>query len=91
MQERQKDRTRYFRELAETSERYFMPYIGRFRPIEPGLRVLEIGCGDGGNLLPFARHGCRVLGVDMAASMLPAPSFRLPVPRANLLPATYSS
>lgn len=70
MQERQKDRTRYFRELAETSERYFMPYIGRFRPIEPGLRVLEIGCGDGGNLLPFARHGCRVLGVDMAASRI---------------------
>ena len=70
MQERQKDRTRYFRELAETSERYFMPYIERFRPVTAGLRILEIGCGDGGNLLPFARHGCRVLGVDMAASRI---------------------
>ena len=28
--------------------------------------MLEIGCGDGGNLLPLARMGCKVVGVDMA-------------------------
>ena len=62
MQERQKDRTRYFRELAETSERYFMPYIGRFRPIESGLRVLEIGCGDG-----YGAHLISSIGADVVA------------------------
>ena len=55
MQERQKDRARYFSELAHTSEKYFIPYISPFMKVEAGMNVLEIGCGDGGNLLPFAR------------------------------------
>ena len=66
MQERQHDRARYFRELADTSRKYFAPYIGTFKQLHPGLEVLEIGCGDGGNLLPFAKAGCNVTGVDMA-------------------------
>ncbi len=66
MQERQTDRARYFRELALTSERYFIPYLSSFKRIERGMNVLEIGCGEGGNLLPFARLGCRTVGVDLA-------------------------
>lgn len=31
------------------------------------MRVLEIGCGEGGNLLPFAELGCEVIGIDQAA------------------------
>lgn len=34
------------------------------------MKVLEIGCGDGGNLLPFAEMGCSILGVDMAESRI---------------------
>lgn len=30
------------------------------------MNVLEIGCGDGGNLLPFSQMGCHVTGCDMA-------------------------
>ena len=30
-------------------------------------KVLEVGCGEGGNLLPFAKAGCRVMGVDIDA------------------------
>ena len=66
MQERQKDRARYFSELAHTSEKYFIPYISPFMKVEAGMNVLEIGCGDGGNLLPFARLGCNVTGVDLS-------------------------
>lgn len=35
-------------------------------------RVLELGCGDGGNLLPHAalRPGCAVVGVDLSARQL---------------------
>lgn len=25
---------------------------------------MEVGCGDGGNLLPFAEIGCEVTGID---------------------------
>lgn len=32
----------------------------------PGFRILEVGCGEGGNLAPFSELGCEVLGVDLA-------------------------
>lgn len=66
MQKRQLDRAQYFQELAITSEKHFLPYILKFKKIVPGLNILEIGCGDGGNLLPFAKMQCNVTGVDMA-------------------------
>lgn len=70
MQTRQTDRARYFRELADTSQRHFIPYLSAFTRIESGMNVLEIGCGEGGNLLPFARMGCRVTGVDLASGKI---------------------
>ena len=70
MQERQTNRTRYFNELATTCEKYFLPYISLFKQPQPGMQVLEIGCGDGGNLLPFSKRGCETLGVDMAPSRI---------------------
>lgn len=70
MQERQINRQQYFNELALTSEKYFVPYIMQFKKIFSGMHVLEIGCGDGGNLMPFAKRGCNVIGVDRAASRI---------------------
>lgn len=67
MQERHKNRQQYFKELTETSRRYFIPYIQKHCAIKAGMNVLEIGCGEGGNLLPFAEMGCNVTGVDIAA------------------------
>ena len=70
MQHRQTDRRLYFNELAATSDKYFFPYISAFiRPGE-GTGVLEIGCGEGGNLLPFAKAGCSVTGVDLAENKI---------------------
>ena len=65
MQKRHNDRYRYFKEEAATAEKYFIPYISRFAAVE-GSKVLEAGCGEGGNLLPFARMGCSVTGVDVS-------------------------
>lgn len=68
MQDRHQNRRQYFDELAETSEKYFIPYIETVASIEwENAHVLEIGCGEGGNLLPFARRGSKVYGVDMDA------------------------
>lgn len=66
MQERHTDRESYFREEAATSGEFYVSYIRRARGILPGEAVLEVGCGEGGNLLPFARLGCRVTGIDRA-------------------------
>lgn len=66
MQERHRNRYLYFQELAETSAKYFLPYIKRFHQLNQGTRILEVGCGEGGNLLPFSRMGCDTYGVDIA-------------------------
>lgn len=66
MQERHSNRAQYFNELAASCEKYFIPYLNKFISIRPGMRVLEVGCGDGGNLLPFARLGCKVTGIDIS-------------------------
>lgn len=70
MQERQTNRRLYFEELSITSRRYYIPYISGFKKIEKGMKVLEIGCGDGGNLLPFAEVGCHTVGVDISAGRI---------------------
>lgn len=70
MQNRQTNRYLYFKELARTSKKYFLPYIQRFKAINPDLLILEIGCGDGGNLLPFAKIGCKTTGIDLAETRI---------------------
>lgn len=69
MQKRHSDRECYFEEQARTSEKYYIPYILNHVGAIPD-RILEVGCGEGGNLLPFARHNCEVVGVDLAKSRI---------------------
>ncbi len=68
MQARHKNDEQYFEELAGTTRRYILPFIQRHKPLCAGMRVLEIGCGVGGNLQVFSEAGCVVHGVDIAAS-----------------------
>lgn len=66
MQKRHTNRKQYFNELAETCEKYFLPFIEHHKKITPNLSILEIGCGEGGNLLPFSNRGCKVTGIDIS-------------------------
>ncbi len=58
-------RQQYFDELSRTSEKFFVPFINQYISLKPGLRVLEVGCGVGGNLAPLATRGCEVTGIDL--------------------------
>jgi ubiquinone/menaquinone biosynthesis C-methylase UbiE len=40
--------------------------------ITTGLRVLDLGCGDGTTALPAAKLGANVLGVDIARNLVEA-------------------
>src|SRR5690242_21432030 len=40
--------------------------------IEPGMKVLDLGCGDGTTALPAAKVGAEVLGVDIAPNLVDA-------------------
>lgn len=64
------DREKYFLELAETSKAYYLDYIGKYKRLGKGSRILEIGCGEGGNLLPFAEIGCSVKGIDLSENKI---------------------
>ena len=69
MQLRHKDRERYFEELAATSREFYIPYLAEFG-VAPASSVLEIGCGEGGNLFPFALDGAAVTGLDLASAKI---------------------
>ncbi len=43
--------------------------VGRLG-ITPGLKVLDLGCGDGTTALPAAKLGAEVLGVDIACNLV---------------------
>ncbi|GFE72966.1 class I SAM-dependent methyltransferase [Novosphingobium sp. TCA1] len=43
---------------------------------QPGMEVLDLGCGDGTTAVPAARRGAHVLGVDIAANLVAAGNAR---------------
>ena len=53
MQERHRNREVYFNEQAVTSEKYVLSFINEVMDINENTSILEIGCGEGGNLKPF--------------------------------------
>lgn len=64
MYERNTNRRLYYEEQKYTTRKFVIPYISEVRHIPPGSAVLEIGCGEGGNLAPFVEMGCNVVGID---------------------------
>ncbi len=70
MHERYFNRKLYFDEQSHTTRRFVIPYIEQVKKIDAGSRVLEIGCGEGGNLLPFAQMQCECVGVDLDAGRI---------------------
>ena len=70
MQQRHLNRKQYFCELANTAQTFYVEYLNTYIILTPDTRVLEIGCGEGGNLLPFAEKGCQVTGIDICQSRI---------------------
>lgn len=54
-----------FDQQVDNARNYVLPFVEQTMPIKRGVRVLEIGCGEGGVLKPFAAQGCECLGVDL--------------------------
>jgi SAM-dependent methyltransferase len=64
-----------FTQIAAGMRRSGEELVGKLG-IAEGLRVLDLGCGDGTTALPAARLGADVLGVDIAANLVEAGNAR---------------
>jgi len=61
------NRDQYFQLQSSNTKSNVIPFIKRKKKIEKGMKVLEIGCRDGGVLFPFLEAGCHVTGFDLDA------------------------
>ena len=55
-----------YEQQVDNSKEYLIPFIENTMPLGKGVRVLEIGCGEGGVLKPFMDKGCVCVGVDLS-------------------------
>lgn len=60
-----KDRKKYFDIQVANASEYVIPFIEEKFSITKGMRVLEIGCGEGGVLKAFIQKGCTGIGVEL--------------------------
>lgn len=58
------DRKRYFDIQSLNSKKYILPFIESNFTLHSRMRVLEIGCGEGGVLKPFLDKGAICVGVE---------------------------
>ena len=65
------DFTRIARSMRESGES-LVAGLG----VTPGMKVLDLGCGDGTTAIPAAKLGANVLGVDIASNLVAAGSSR---------------
>src|SRR5665809_15840 len=64
-----------FTRVAESMRKSGESLVARLG-ITPGMRVLDLGSGDGTTALPEARLGADVLGVDIASNLVEAGNLR---------------
>jgi len=70
MHERHTDKQLYFNEQVFTTENYVIPLIQQSVAIDSNTTVLEIGCGEGGNIQPFMDLSCNITGIDISTSKI---------------------
>ncbi len=70
MQVRHKNKEQYFNEQGLTSFKFVVPFISDLVNLDKETRVLEIGCGEAGNLKPFIDMGCKATGIDISCARI---------------------
>lgn len=65
-----KDKETYIKYQHENAKNFVIPFIERKLPLKAGMRVMEIGCAEGGVLKAFIDRGCIGTGVELMNSRL---------------------
>lgn len=73
------------------SAREFYPFTARQLPMEPGARILDLGCGTGLELAEYfaLNPGAKVTGIDLASGMLRALEEKFPGKDITLICGSY--
>lgn len=62
-----KDKKVRYQQQVENSRSYVLPFIEQTKKIDSNTTVLEVGCGEGGVLVPFLEKGAKCVGVELNA------------------------
>lgn len=62
------DKPRYFNDQYENAKQFVVPFIEKSLAIRPGMKVMEIGCAEGGVLKAFTDKQCLCVGVELSPS-----------------------
>ncbi len=64
------DRGKYFQIQKQNSEQTILPLIQANIDLSSQTKILEIGCRDGGVLMPFYELGCQITGLEISEEPL---------------------
>jgi 2-polyprenyl-3-methyl-5-hydroxy-6-metoxy-1,4-benzoquinol methylase len=74
--------------VASHMHRHFMPHVLAFAdPIQPGMRVLDVGCGNGYTCGQFLKRGATVVGIDLSNEGIELARAKYPRGRFELIAA----
>lgn len=78
-----------FRESSQSHmHRHFLPLIFELSgELRPGMRVLDVGCGNGFTVGEFVKRGCQVVGIDLSESGIAVARRAHPMVRFEVLAA----
>lgn len=54
-----------YQQQVDNARQYVIPFIEKALPINKGMQILDIGCGEGGVLIPFLERGCDCVGIEL--------------------------
>ena len=54
-----------FQQQVENTRSYVIPFLNESMELGPSTRILDIGCGDGGVMVPFLEMGCTATGIEL--------------------------
>jgi SAM-dependent methyltransferase len=54
-----------YQQQVDNSREFVMPFIEKKLPITRGMQILDIGCGEGGVLIPLLERGCDCVGIEL--------------------------
>jgi SAM-dependent methyltransferase len=60
-----KDDAVRYQQQVDNGRQYLLPFIQQHYKVTASTRVLDIGCGEGGVLIPFLEMGCVCTGIEL--------------------------